>query len=140
MPGKTLTDIVIAEDDLSTLLSLVLLVGLEDALASSAALTVVAPTNKAFAKLPVDVVAFLTSPEGADELTQILTYHVFANVFSSDKLKDGLKIPTLEGGKVVVSLKGGVFFNDAEAVEVDFFASNGVLHKIDAVLDPNDSR
>jgi uncharacterized surface protein with fasciclin (FAS1) repeats len=31
-----------------------------------------------------------------------------------------------------------VFFNDSKVVEVDILANNGVVHKIDTVLDPVD--
>jgi uncharacterized surface protein with fasciclin (FAS1) repeats len=129
---------VVAASDLSTLLSLVVLAGIDGALAGPGALTVVAPTNSAFAKLPQDVLDLLTSPAGKSTLVQILTYHVFSGIFTSDRLSDGLLIPTLEGGKVTVSLDP-VRFNDSKAVQVDILANNGVVHKIDTVLDPNDS-
>jgi uncharacterized surface protein with fasciclin (FAS1) repeats len=136
--GNSLVDRVVAASDLSALLSLVLLAGIEGALAGPGALTLVAPTNSAFAKLPEDVVDLLTSPAGKSTLVQILTYHVFSGIFTSDRLSDGLFIPTLEGGKVTVSLDP-VRFNDSKAVQVDILANNGVVHKIDTVLDPNDS-
>lgn len=136
--GSSLTDRVVAASDLSTLLSLVILVGIEDALAGPAALTVVAPTNSAFAKLPQDEVDFLTSPNGKSELVRILLYHVFSGIFTSDRLQAGAVVPTLQGGSVTVSLDP-VKFNDSKALEVDVLANNGVLHKIDTVLDPNDS-
>jgi uncharacterized surface protein with fasciclin (FAS1) repeats len=34
----------------------------------------------------------------------------------------------------------GDFFNDTQAVQVDILANNGVVHKIDTVLDPSDGR
>jgi uncharacterized surface protein with fasciclin (FAS1) repeats len=63
---------------------------------------------------------------------------VFSGIFTSDRLGEGLLIKTLEGGSVTVTL-GPVKFNDAKAVEVDILANNGVVHKIDKVLDPDDS-
>ena len=136
--GNSLAARVAAENDLSTLLSLVILASLDGVLAGPGALTVVAPINSAFAKLPQDVVAFLTSPGGKSTLVRILTYHVFPGIFTSDRLADGLLIETVEGGSVTVTLDP-VKFNDAKAVEVDILANNGVVHKIDMVLDPDDS-
>jgi uncharacterized surface protein with fasciclin (FAS1) repeats len=130
---------VIAARDLSTLLSLVVLAGLDGAAAAPGELTLVAPTNAAFRKLSSATVTFLTSNQGKQSLTDILLYHVFPGIFVSTELSDGLMIDTLEGGTVKVSVGiSGVFFNDAKAVEVDILANNGVVHKIDTVLDPAD--
>jgi transforming growth factor-beta-induced protein len=122
---------VIAASDLSTLLSLVVLAGLDGAVAAPGELTLVAPTNLAFAKLSAATVAFLTSTNGKATLTSILLYHVFPGIFVSGELSNGLTIDTLEGGTVKVSVgDSGVFFNDSKAVEVDILANNGVVHKI----------
>ncbi|KAJ2998193.1 hypothetical protein NUW58_g399 [Xylaria curta] len=81
-------------DDLSTLLELVGLVdGLADTLSSASNVTIVAPTNEAFAKVPRDV------PEGeAIELHNdtiaigaLLANHVFRGVYPSNVITD---IPT----------------------------------------------
>jgi transforming growth factor-beta-induced protein len=130
---------VIAASDLSTLLSLVVLAGLDGAVAAPGELTLVAPINSAFAKLSTATVNFLTSGSGKATLTDILLYHVFPGIFVSTELSDGLMIDTLEGGTVEVTVSNaGVFFNDSKAVEVDILANNGVVHKIDTVLDPAD--
>ncbi len=64
-------------------------------------------------------------------MTFIPTYHVFP------EFSNGLIIETLQGGTVEVSVgEDGIFFNDAEAMEVGILASNGVVHKIDTVLNP----
>jgi uncharacterized surface protein with fasciclin (FAS1) repeats len=130
---------VVGDSDLSTLLALVVLAGLDGAVAAPGELTLVAPTNSAFAKLPAETVAFLTSDDGKETLTSILLYHVFPGIFVSSELSNGITVDTLQGGMVKVSIgSDGVFFNDARAVEVDILANNGVVHKIDTVLDPAD--
>jgi transforming growth factor-beta-induced protein len=137
---------VVGDSDLSTLLSLVVLAGLDGAVAAPGELTLVAPTNSAFAKLPTATVTFLVSDEGKETLTAILLYHVFPGIFVSSELSDGLAVPTVQGGTVEVSVRSaggffdGVFFNDAKAVQVDILANNGVVHKIDTVLDPADGK
>jgi transforming growth factor-beta-induced protein len=136
---SSITDRVIGASDLSTLLSLVVLAELGDALAGAGELTLVAPTNDAFAKLSAATVVLLTSTQGKATLTQILLYHVFDGIFVSSELSDGITVETLQGGTVEVSVgNAGVFFNNAKAVEVDILANNGVVHKIDTVLDPAD--
>jgi transforming growth factor-beta-induced protein len=128
---------VVAASDLSTLLTLVVLAGLDGSVAAPGELTLVAPTNAAFAKLPAATVEFLTSDTGKETLTSILLYHVFPGIFVSSDLSDGITVDTLQGGTVEVAVGGeGVFFNDAKAVEVNILSNNGVIHKIDTVLDP----
>ncbi|OHW89480.1 beta-ig-h3 fasciclin [Colletotrichum incanum] len=83
-----------SQDDLSTLLELVSLVdGLADTLSSASNITVIAPTNQAFASVPRDI------PEGeAIELRNdtiaigaLLANHVFRGVYPSDVITN---IPT----------------------------------------------
>jgi uncharacterized surface protein with fasciclin (FAS1) repeats len=135
--SNSITDRVVADSDLSTLLALVGIAGLGGALASPGELTLVAPINSAFAKLPAATVRFLTSPQGKATLTKILLYHVFPDIIVSSELSNGLTTKTLEGGTVTVSVNNrGIFFNDAKVVKADILANNGVVHKIDTVLDP----
>ncbi len=135
--SNSITDRVVADSDLSTLLALVGIAGLGGALAGPGELTLVAPINSAFAKLPAATVTFLTSPQGKDTLTSILLYHVFPDIIVSSELSNGLTTGTREGGIVTVSVTdAGIFFNDAKVVAADILANNGVVHKIDSVLDP----
>ena len=133
--SNSLADRVIADTDLSTLLSLLVLASID--LSGPSALSVVGPTNAAFDLLDPADVTFLTSPAGLADLTRILTYHVFFGILTSSILVDGF-VSTLEGGVVEVST-GPLMFNQATAVELDILANNGVLFKINQVLDPNDS-
>jgi uncharacterized surface protein with fasciclin (FAS1) repeats len=71
---SSITDRVVGASDLSTLKSLVVLAELGDALAGAGELTLVAPTNDAFAKLSAATVVLLTSEEGKDTLINILLY------------------------------------------------------------------
>lgn len=92
--------------------------------------------DEAFAQLDDEVVNFLTSDEGTESLERILEYHViFGEILTSNRLRDGEELTTLEGGTVTVTLDP-IAFDGAVAVEVDVLANNGVLHKIDSVLMP----
>jgi transforming growth factor-beta-induced protein len=133
---NSLADRVFADTDLSILFSLLVLASID--LSGPSALTVVGPTNDAFGLLDSATVTFLTSPEGLADLTRILLYHVFSNILTSSILVDGF-VQTLEGGVVAVSTGPPLKFNQATAVELDILANNGVLFKINQVLDPNDS-
>jgi uncharacterized surface protein with fasciclin (FAS1) repeats len=139
--SNSITDRVVADSDLSTLLALVGIAELGGALAGPGMLTLVAPTNSAFRKLPQSTVSFLTSSAGKATLTSILLYHVFPDIIVSSELSNGLTTSTLQGGIVTVSVNNrGIFFNDAKVVAADILANNGVVHKIDTVLDLTDGR
>jgi transforming growth factor-beta-induced protein len=129
--------------DLSTLVELLVAADLVSTFVTSAGpLTVFAPTNAAFAKLPASVITALKDPTNKALLVKVLTYHVLPVLAQSTDLKDRLQPTTLQGGKVNVYLEyfgqqnGAAFINYAQVVAVDLFASNGVVHVIDNVLMP----
>lgn len=96
--------------------------------------TVFAPTDEAFAKIPTaDLDALLADK---DKLTAVLTYHVVAGrVLAKDVVKlDSAK--TVQGSDVRISTDGGVRVNDANVIQTDIDASNGVIHVIDTVILP----
>ena len=68
--------------DFETLVTAVKAAGLADTLANKGPFTVFAPTDEAFAKLPVEQLAALLSDKEA--LTRVLTYHVVPGTVSSD--------------------------------------------------------
>ncbi len=50
-------------------------------------------------------------------------------------MTDGLTTSTLQGITVTVSVNdGGIIFNDSKIITADILANNGVVHKIDTVL------
>jgi uncharacterized surface protein with fasciclin (FAS1) repeats len=129
----------VADADLSILLTLVGLAGLGDALTTPGELTLLAPTNAAFGHLSSSTIHFLTSFAGRHELINILLYHVIDGIFTSGELTDGQSLLTLQGGTVHVDLHP-FRFNHANVKEADILANNGVVYKIDRVLDPADGR
>jgi hypothetical protein len=77
----------------------------------------------------------LEDPTGA--LTDILLYHVVAAKAMSTDLSDGQMITTVFGKDVTVKITSeGVYINDAMVTVADIEAENGVVHVIDAVLNP----
>jgi uncharacterized surface protein with fasciclin (FAS1) repeats len=123
----------------TTLVAAVKAAGLVDALSGPGPLTVFAPTNDAFAKLPAGTVETLLKPENKARLVAILTYHVLAGkVMAADALKlDGKAAKTLNGQDIAISVKdGSVLINGGKVIIPDVAASNGVIHAIDTVLLP----
>lgn len=134
--AKDIVDTAAAAGSFTTLLAAAEAAGLVDTLKGEGPLTVFAPTDDAFAKLPEGTVQTLLLPENKDKLTQILTYHVVAGAVKSTDLVDGMEAATVEGSNITIDLDNGVMINDATVVQADIEASNGVIHVIDTVLMP----
>jgi uncharacterized surface protein with fasciclin (FAS1) repeats len=66
-----------------------------------------------------------------------LNYHILLGILTSSILVEGF-VSTVEGGLVEVSVLPSLKFNQVPIVFFDILANNGVLHKINQVLDPND--
>lgn len=98
---------------------------------SSSQLTVFAPTDAAFAALGL----FPNNIASVPNLREILLYHVIGGLVYSSDLKSGF-IPTLNGAAIEVKLENGVMINDAQVVQADIKARNGVIHAIDKVIFP----
>lgn len=105
--------------------------------ATSAPVTVFAPTNAAFLASGLDSAAIVNTSPGT--LTSILRYHIVSGrLFSSDFKADSLK--TLHGSKVLISLntspkvKGIKNAGLSNIFNGDYNANNGVVHAIDSVL------
>ena len=122
--------------DYTTLVSLIASVGAAPGL-ENGVLSLFAPNNDAFAALPADTLAFLTSPEGVSSLTTILLYHIVPSVLTSDTLEDGTELITAQGNTLAVSISNGIILvNNATVVEANILSATGVAHGIDSVLIP----
>lgn len=129
----TVGDIAMADDQFSILVDAVLATGLDTTLQGPGPITVFAPTNDAFAKLPEGTLDSLTT----EQLTDILLYHVVEGSVMSDAVM-GMDMGTSALGEdFTVTVDGDtVMINDATIIMADIEASNGVIHVIDTVLMP----
>jgi uncharacterized surface protein with fasciclin (FAS1) repeats len=119
---------------LSTLVSAVTAAGLADTLNNANGITVFAPTNDAFAKIPEATLKSVLADKKA--LTNILTYHVVPEQPSSADLAQG-SFKTLQGGTITTAASGEtITANDARVVCGNLKTSNAVVHVIDTVLIP----
>ena len=122
--------------DFSTLVAAIAAAGLVETLQGPGPFTVFAPTNEAFAALPAGLVDALLLPENKDALVQILTYHVVDGKVMAAEVVAG-DVPTVQGTNLTITTDGGVKIFDANVVQTDVVASNGVIHVIDQVLVPD---
>ncbi len=124
----------------STLLQAAQAAGLADALASGNELTVLAPTDEAFAKLGDHTLRDLLRPRNHETLRRILSYHVIEGRLDASGLAGARTATTLSGQRVNLAFDGGLRVDGANVVAPNVAASNGVIHVIDAVLMPEQDR
>jgi uncharacterized surface protein with fasciclin (FAS1) repeats len=125
----------------NTLLTAAAASGLDTPLANDGPLTVFAPTDEAFAKLPAGTVENLLKPENKDQLAAILSYHVLPRKLTSNMLPHKrIHVRTIksEGDRLlsVTKSKSGVTVDEANVIDADIKADNGVIHVIDKVMLP----
>ncbi len=132
--SQALTDS--SNTDLSTLSGIIDNLGLQAQLDAQEDVTVFAPTDSAFEKLPEDLVASLSQ----EQLTEIINYHISTELYSSDDLggQDNLAIPTAQGDSIYVRSRNEIDLNHTTAItEADIATANGFVHKIDELLLPD---
>ena len=119
-----------------TLLKLAKRAGLVDALEGQGPLTVFAPTDAAFAKVPKATLAALA--HNRKELRAVLLYHVLQGRITAAKLVKLHSVKTLSGQSLRVRVKNGVVtLGGVRVIKTNIAASNGVIHVIDGVLIPH---
>jgi len=127
-------------DDFSTLVAAIEAAGVEDALVNTGPLTIFAPLNSAFAKLPEGTVENLVKPENKATLAYILTNHVAPANYHIKQLKKeakkGRKLYMASGKYLVVENKDGNIFVGGTQILKTVQVSNGWIHVIDDVLVP----
>ena len=120
---------------LSTLVTAVTKAGLVDTLNSAPGITVFAPDNAAFAKIPKATLASVLGNKA--ELTKILTYHVASGHITPAELASGKPIKTLEGSTVMPSKMGSSYeVNSVPVVCGDVQTANATVYIIGSVLMP----
>ncbi|HET7684400.1 MAG TPA: fasciclin domain-containing protein [Marmoricola sp.] len=120
---------------LKTLVTAVGKAGLVDTLNSADALTVFAPTDDAFKKIPSDTLNAVLADKKT--LTKILTHHVVAGQLSPDELAGTHK--TLAGDTITVKGSGEDFTVGDENAQVlcgNIPTANATVYVIDTVLMP----
>ncbi|MEV6509799.1 fasciclin domain-containing protein [Streptomyces sp. NPDC051642] len=120
---------------LSTLVAAVKKAGLVDTLNNAQNITVFAPTNDAFAKIPKATLDKVLADKA--QLTKILTYHVVGQKLTPTNLAKG-SFDTLEKSKLTTSGSGESYtVNDsAKVVCGNVKTANATVYIIDTVLMP----
>ena len=134
-PLGDVVDVAVGAGAFTTLVKIVSDLGLVDTLKGAEALTVFAPSDEAFAKLPAGTLESLTP----DQAKTIVLRHVVTAKVLAAAVTTG-PVDTI-GGEVIDLVKtpeGGVQINyngnTQNVVTADVMASNGVVHVSDSVI------
>jgi uncharacterized surface protein with fasciclin (FAS1) repeats len=150
-PSKNIIQNAVNSKDHTTLVAAVKAAGLVDTLSGPGPFTVFAPDNRAFDKLPDGTVPMLLKPENKGKLTGILTYHVVpGRLAAADlwKMVDDnggtAELKTANGQTLWIKRVGdkhlAVWDAKGHAGRItisNVMQSNGVIHVIDNVVQPN---
>lgn len=123
--------------------------GLDATLAGPGPYTVLVPNDAGFDKLPAGALDTLMKDDARTELTGVLTYHILPGAILTTDIDKAVQagggkalLPTMAGGTLTATKEGNaVVITDsagtkARVISGDEKKSNGVIHRIDAVLMP----
>ncbi len=129
-------------DDFSTLVAAIEAAGVQDAVVNAGPLTIFAPLNTAFDKLPEGTLDELLKPENKGKLAFILTNHVAPANYPIEQLKKeakkGRKLYMASGEYLPVENKDEKIYVGGVEILKSVKVSNGWVHVIDQVLVPEE--
>jgi uncharacterized surface protein with fasciclin (FAS1) repeats len=133
---KNIVQTAVAAGQFKTLVMLAKRAGLAGALTGGRKLTVFAPTDAAFRKVPKATLNKLLRNRA--QLRRVLLYHVVAGDVKAAQVVQLRRVKTLAGPSVRIQAAGGsVFLNrSTKVVKTDVAASNGTIHVVNRVLLP----
>jgi uncharacterized surface protein with fasciclin (FAS1) repeats len=138
---KSISDVLIEENDLGMLRAAIEHAGLEDAFKTST-LTLFAPNDEGFkASGFADVAAITALP--ADQVRALLTNHVLTSKLPTETMPLGQNNPfkMMSGARLFLSnIDGTPYLNQGKGTKSNLLATNGVVHIINRVIPiPNQS-
>jgi uncharacterized surface protein with fasciclin (FAS1) repeats len=111
---------------------------LTETLATRPRITLFAPTDEVFAALPEGERARLLDPANAQELRDLMLYHVLVADLTPDQIR-GARGPIATAGGVEVDIDGtgeAIAIDTATVTEAAIDAANGGIYVIDRLLNP----
>ncbi len=133
---RTVADILDGAGVFGTFEQAIIAAGLGDLLSTQATYTVFAPSNEAFARMPeAEREALLSDKE---RLASLLKKHIVPGHHSDADLLRGERVQAVDGSTLEIGpsarFNGHVGVANAEIVNSSLYASNGVVHVIDRVI------
>jgi len=138
--AANILQVAIGSADHSTLVAAVQAAQIEHILVNAGPLTVFAPTNEAFAKLPEGTVDTLLKPENKGDLVTILTRHAAPGSYNIEALKKEArkerKLYMATGDYLEVTQEGEDVFVNGVKVIASVQTSNGIINVVNEVILP----
>lgn len=129
--------------DHSTLVTAVQAAGVENALVNVGPLSVFAPTNAAFEKLPAGTVEDLLKPENKEKLAYILKNHVAPSNYPIETLMKnvdkGRSLYMASGESVEVTREGNDIYVGGTKIVGSIKVSNGWVHVVEDIILPKNT-
>ena len=133
---KNILQIAAGSDAHTTLAQAVAAADMQDVLANPGPLTVFAPTNAAFDKLPEGTVEDLLKPENKETLARIIMFHAAPGTYKGKLLKDGQKLYMASDHYIDVEVKDDGTYVNGSKIVATIEAANGVIHVVEDVFLP----
>ncbi len=129
---KSVYEIAAGIGGLTTWVAAVEVTGLVDLLKGDDYITVFAPNDEAFSKMPRNsVMEFLGDFE---KFAANIRHHIAPGRITADELRRINSLRTMLKSDLIVDTRRGLQVNNARIVEPDLECRNGVIHIIDSVL------
>lgn len=131
---KNILQIARSSPDHKTLAAAIEAAEIQNVLVNAGPLTIFAPNDAAFEKLPEGTVNDLLKPENKQKLAKILTSHASPASLKKHQLTEDRQIYLATGQYINVEHKEGDIFVNGAKVLATIEASNGMIHVIDSVF------
>lgn len=139
--SNTIVDVLRSEGQFTTLVSALEATGLDSTLEADDSISILAPTDAAFAALPAGELERLMQEANREELTELLLYHVINADVRAEQI-EGRRGPVETGAGAQILLDGSgaqILADNATVTQADLRGSNGGVFVIDQVLNPEQS-
>ena len=134
---QNIVEIAVGSESLTTLVAALSAAELVDDVQNATGITVLAPTDDAFAKLDQRSLKNTIENHPTGRLADVLKYHAIPERLTAAELVQRRFVTTLDGQRLEINITGsGLELNDASIVAADIEANNGIVHVIDTVLIP----
>lgn len=136
-PARNLVESVDALGSFTMLRKALDVAELTNVLRTSGPYTFFAPNDEAFGKLPRGTLENWLRPENKAELVSVLKYHVLPGQASSADVGTMSHPKMMQGQSAAITKEDNkIRIDGANLIGVDIASSNGVIHMIDAVIQP----
>jgi len=131
---KDIMETIKADASLSSLAAALEKANLTEMLKGAGPYTLFAPNNDSFTRM--DIEKFIQNPK---DLSETLTYHIVAGKYSAGEIREMIpgKLATENGKSLTLEMdEGEAVIDNGKFVVTDIECSNGVIHIIDNVFQP----